>query len=187
MQLRIDGEVKNFIPIKQFREVLGLPRTFGVNMFEKRDCSGLGRIEQASQDMGVVHKALLEAIPSDMPLEDWLDYLPHLSGLFQNKLHEISPEASLKSSEIDFAACNFEDICQQLIYAIIQSGSGGRALPRFQTVYETWLSTSTRVTGRAHTYIHRGAVWAVQIVRTAYGSFGLIVWTDSETYYVHDN
>ncbi len=187
MQLRIDGEVKNFIPIKHFRDALTIPRAFGVNMFDKRECSGLGRIDQVGPELDVVRQALLDAIPGEMPLQDWLDYLPHLTALFENKLHEISPEVNLRASDIENAVSNFEDVCQKLIYATIQAQAAGRPLPRFQSIYEGWLSASTRVTGPAHSYIHRGAVWAVQIVRTAYGNFGLIVWTDTETYYVHDH
>jgi hypothetical protein len=188
MQLQIEGQVQRFVPIKNFRETFDLPVTFGISMFDSKDLTGLGQIESAgAAELNIVRQALLDAIPTVMPLEDWLAFLPHLERLFENKLHEINPEIGLKTVEIDYAVGGFSDVCQKLIYAMIRARAQDGSMPDFREVYTEWLSDSVRITSTVHSYIHEGDVWAVQIVYTAYGRTGLVVWMDNHTHYVVDN
>ncbi|HLV35110.1 MAG TPA: hypothetical protein VKY59_08365 [Spirillospora sp.] len=186
MQLLIEGEIRRFIPIKNFRETFELPEAFGVTMFEPKEMSGMGQIDNAGGELNIVRRAVLDAIPTEMPLQEWLAYLPELARLFEYKLHEVNPEVGLKSAEIDVATSGFHDICQSLIYAMIRARANGQPTPEFSRVYDDWLNESVRISPTVHSYIHRGETWAVQIVSTAYGRIGLIVWTDKETHYVHD-
>ena len=122
-----------------------------------------------------------------MPLEDWLTFLPYLARLFENKLHEINPEIGLKTVEIDYAVAGFSDVCQKLIYTLIRARAADGSPPNFREVYEEWLSDSVHIGSTVHSYIHEGDVWAVQIVHTAYGRTGMVVWTNNDTHYVLDN
>ena len=186
MQLVIDNELRRFVPIKSFRETFDLPDTFGVAMFEPKDFRGLGKIESAGPELNFVRRAVLDAIPTEMPLHAWLAYLPNLSRLLENKLHEVNADIGLKSVEIDYAVSGFEDVLQSLLYAMIRARSAGEPTPQFMSIYTTWLNDSVKISSKVHSYIHKGATWAVQVVNNAYGRVGLIVWMDDDTHYVRD-
>ena len=125
MQLLIDGELQRFEPIKNFRESFDLPEDFGIATFEPKDYTGLGRVDTAGAELNIVRRAVLDAIPTEMPLHEWLQYLPHLSRLFDNKLHEVNPEIGLKSVEIEYAVSGFEDVIQSMVYAMIRARAEG--------------------------------------------------------------
>ncbi len=186
MHLLIEGELRRFVPIRNFREEFGLPEAFGVAMFEPKDFSGLGRIDSAGTELNIVRRAVLDAVPSEMPLQEWLAYLPHLARLFESKLHEVNPEIGLKSVEVEYAVSGFQDVCQSLIYAMLRARSAGEPMPEFNRVYVDWLNSSVRISSTVHSYIHKGESWAVQVVNNAYGRVGLIIWTEKDTHYVQD-
>lgn len=187
MQLLIDNEVRTFIPIKDFRKQYKVSYEFGVALFEPKDYSGLGRVDHAGAELNELRQVILESIPTSMTLQGWLDFLPHLTQLFQNKLNQINPDVGLKDVEIDHAVAGFTDVCHALVYAMIRARSTGSPLPTFQQVYAQWLNNSVKVSGAVHSYINNGEVWAVQVVNHAYGRAGLIVWTENATHYVYDN
>jgi hypothetical protein len=186
MQLLIENELRTFIPIKTFRATHGLPDEFGIGFFEPKDYAGLGRIDKAGADLNEIRPIILDAIPTRMPLEGWLGFLPDLSRLFQNKLDEMNPQVGLKSAEIEFAVSGFSDVCHALVYGMIRAHAGGQPFPSFQQIYTDWLNTTVKISTTVHSYLHIDAVWPVQIVNTAFGRTGLIIWTDSVTYYVED-
>jgi hypothetical protein len=188
MDLQIEGQSRHFVPLKTFCEYQQLPPTFSIALFEPKDATGLGRINTASAgELNLVRQVLLDAIPTAMPLHGWLAFLPDLARLLDNKLHEINPEIGLKTIEIDYAVAGFFDVCQNLVYSMIRARASNEPLPTFQTVYSDWLNASVRIASAVHTYIHQGEIWAIQIVHTAYGRAGLIIWTERETHYVLDN
>lgn len=187
MQLLIENELRTFIPIKNFRATHGLPDDFGIGLFEPKDYTGLGRIDRAGAELNEIRPIILDAIPTRMTLQGWLGFLPDLSTLFQNKLDEMNPQVGLKSDEIEFAVSGFSDVCHALVYGMIRAQSAGQPFPTFEQVYGDWLNTTVKVSGTVHSYLHISAVWPVQIVNTAFGRTGLIIWTDSITYYVEDN
>jgi hypothetical protein len=186
MQLLIENELRAFIPIKIFRATHGLPDDFGIGLFEPKDYSGLGRIDRAGAELNEIRPIILDAIPTHMTLHGWPGFLPDLSKLFQNKLDEMNPQVGLKSAEIEFAVSGFSDVCHALVYGMIRAQSAGQQFPTFQQIYGDWLNTTVKISGTVHSYLHISAVWPVQIVNTAFGRTGLIIWTDSVTYYVED-
>jgi hypothetical protein len=179
--------LQSFMPIKTFRAQHGLPASFGVGMFEPKDYTGLGRIDRAGAELNLVRQAVLDALPAQMPLAGWLDFLPALADLLEKELNKINPQVGLKQVEIDYAVAGFRDMCQLLLYGMIRAQSAGEAPPDFRRVYYDWLSSTIRISSAVHHYIHQGAIWAVQIIHHAYGRTGLVIWTDDETYYVQDN
>jgi hypothetical protein len=130
---------------------------------------------------------VLEAIPAQMPLHEWLAYLPNLTRLLENKLHEVNPEIGLKSVEIEYAISGFESVIRGLIYTMIRAHAEGQAFPAFDTIYQDWLDDSVRISSTVHPYTHQGQTWAIQIVNNAYGRVGMMVWTEEETYYMHSS
>jgi hypothetical protein len=189
MQLRIDQEIQKFVPIKDFRQEHQVSYEFGIAMFEPKDYAGLGRVDNAvaGAELNELRHVILDSIPTQMSLQGWLDFLPHLSQLFQNMLAQINPEIGLRESEIDHAVAGFTDVCHALVYAMIRARSAGEPMPNFEDVYANWLNNSVRVSNNVHSYINNGEVWAVQVVNHAYGRAGLVVWTDNTTHYIYDN
>lgn len=187
MLLLIGNQHQEFIPIKTFRAQQGLASDFNIALFEPKDYEGLGRIDEAGSELNIVRQAVLEAIPNDLTLKGWIEFLPELSRLFQNKLDEINPQIHLRSVEIEYAVAGFHDVCQTLIYAMIRAMAAHEPLPRFEDVYQGWLDASVKISSTVHHYTHAGEIWPIQIVNNAYGRCGMIIWTDQATHYVYDN
>lgn len=180
MRLTIDGESRPFTPIRAFREAYDLPPEFGVALFEPKDYTGLGRIDQAGAELNAVRAAVIAAIPARLTIQQWLGFIPELTRLFTNQLYAINPKVHLRDVEIEFAAAGFTDVCQAVIYAIIRAR--GADVPPFEAIYGAWLDQTARVSQTVHAYRD----WQVQIVTHAYGRAGLIVRAGAETFYVQD-
>lgn len=187
MQLQVANDLHTFEPVKSFRINYQLPADFGVAMFEPKDYAGLGRIDQAGQELNIVRQSVLDAMPVEIPLHGWLDFIPSLCQLFENKLNEINPEIGLKSVEIEYAVSGFRDVLMTFVYAMLRARAAKEAPPAFKDVYFDWLSSTVRISSDTHHYIHEGDIWAIQIVNHAYGRTGLVIWTPSSTHYVQDN
>lgn len=178
MQLTIDGTPRQFEPIKAFRLKHDLPSEFGVELFEPKDYSGLGRIDRAGADLNRVRANVLDAIPAKLALRDWLMFIPDLTDLFRRALEAINLKVGLHEVEIEYAAAGFADVCQAVVYAKVR----GAEMP-FEAIYGAWLDQTVRVSQTIHHY----GDWDVQIVTHAYGRAGMIVRDGSETYYVSDS
>ena len=187
VQLQVANDLHTFTPVKAFRQTYQLPADFGVALFEPKDYSGLGRVDQAGAELNIVRQAVLDALPAQMPLFAWLDFIPSLAQLFQNKLDEINPEVGLKNVEIEYAVAGFRDVMLDFLYAMLRARSASEPMPDFRQVYFKWLSSTVRISSDTHHYIHEGEMWAVQIVNHAYGRTGLVVWTPQDTHYIQDS
>lgn len=183
MQLLIDGQMRTFAPIQQFRGQHNLPHSFGLATFAGAG-GGLHHITHLQAELQVIRIALLDALPDQLPTAHWPGYLPELVTLFQNKLDEVNPQIGMGDDLIDLTVAGFEALCRQFVLALAQAGPHNP--PGFAALYTDWLSASVRIDPNTHSYIHQGAVWAVQIISHAYGRVGLIIWTEAATYYVHD-
>ena len=181
MHLTIEGVLRAFVPIKAFRETYHLTPEFGVSLFEPKDYSGLGRIDQAGADLNAVRAAVLAAIPLTLSLQQWLTFIPELTRRFTDQLYAINPRVKLHDVEIEFAAAGFADVCQAVVYALLRTRD--LSAPPFEAIYGDWLDQTARVSQTVHPYHD----WRVQIVTHAYGRAGLIVQMDSETAYVQDS
>lgn len=186
MQLLVDRAKRHLTPIAAFRAALDLPHTFGVALFERPSRSRPAWDGGAALELAEIQQAVLEAMPPQLPLEGWLLALPPLVTLLQNKLDAAAPLLGLSSSEIAFVVSTFDQLCQTYWHAMINARSAGQPLPDFDAVYADWLDSTVQVGGTVHPYVHRGELWAVQVLHCAYGSVGLVVWTDTLTHYVED-
>jgi hypothetical protein len=181
MRLTIDGIARPFTPIRAFREAHKLPPEFGVALFEPKDFTGLGRIDQAGAELSAVRTAVLAAIPARLPIQQWLGFAPELTHYFTSQLYAINTKINLRDVEIEFAAAGFADVCQTVIYAIMRAR--GDDPPPFEAIYGAWLDQTARVSQTVHPY--RG--WQVQVITHAYGRAGLMVRAGAETFYVQDS
>lgn len=186
MRLLIDNTPREFIDIKTFRANHGLPAAFGVNFFEPKDYSGLGRIDRAGAELNSLRQAVLAAIPAQMTPEGALLFLPELARCFEEQLYAINAAVGLRDAEVGFAVAGFDDVCRALLYALIQARRAGTVPPAFPALYTTWLENTLRISQKRHSYLHTDEVWQVQIVNHVYGRVGLIVRTGQAVYYVRD-
>jgi hypothetical protein len=152
-QFLIEGQIRDFIPVKDFRAAHGLPPAFGVAWFEPKDYAGLGRIDHAGAELNAVRQTVLAAIPARMPLQGWMGFLPQLVALFERSLYDINAQVGLKDVEIEFAVAGFGDVCQALLYAMLRGNAD------FRQVYAEWLNSSIRLYGQPYDYEHEGQTW----------------------------
>lgn len=186
MQLRVNGVVHDFISLKEFRETYDLPDSFQVSLFEPKDYTGLGRIDQAGGALNQVKAEVLNAIPQTISPQGWMDGVPRLAEVFRSMLNAINHEVGLRDPEIDFAVNGFSDVCSQLAYALIRHQYAGEPIPLYKELYSTWLYDTVQVGGSAYTYEHNGQTWTIYAIIHAYGRVGLKIDMGEQTYYVAD-
>lgn len=181
MQLLLDGERRDFIPIKTFRAAHELPESFGVSQFEPKDYTGLGSIEHKGAALNDLREFVLESIPANLSPQQWLQFLPTLQKTFRR--HLMLSGTGLREAEIDFAVAGLENVCQSLLYARIRADANHLPTPPFEVIYNDWLQTTVRISHTAYAY----EGWQVQIVTHAFGRVGLMIQAENDRYYVLDN
>lgn len=186
MLLMINGELRTFEEIQNFRAEQHLPDEFSMNFFSPKDYTDLGNIQGAGSALNALRHGMLDAIPVQMSIHQWLGFVPELQQTFGKRLHAINTQIGLKEVEIDFAVAGFGDVCHTYIYNIIRAKAENKATPDFRTIYQDWLNSSVKIFPNVHTFQHEGKVWEVQVVAHAYGRAGLIVNDGQNTYYLHD-
>ena len=186
MQLRINGSLVDFIPIKLFREQFHLPDSFGVETFQPKDLEGLGSIDRAGQVLNEVKTQMVAAVPSSVPANDWLAVVPQLAAAFEGHLNRINASVGLRDEEIAFAVNGFGDVCSAAAFAIVRSRLTGGVPPRFEQIYSEWLYGTVSIGGVYYDYVHNGEDWVIRVVLHAYGRIGLEIRTPQKTFYVVD-
>ncbi|PJF32313.1 MAG: hypothetical protein CUN51_01405 [Candidatus Thermofonsia Clade 1 bacterium] len=188
MELVIEGVLRAFVLISTFRAEHGLLSTFGVALFEPKDFSGLGRIDQAARTGALqqLHERVLEQTPSNLPVLEWLEAIERLTYFFEAGLRAANAQIGLREAEIGFAVSGFADALSAYAYAALRATTEQHPLPRFSDIYSQWCANSVRLSQTRHVYAHGESVWQVQIVYTVYGRVGLVVQTDQARHYVAD-
>lgn len=186
MNLTIDGQPHDFIPLKTFRASANLPPEFGISLFAPKDFSGLGSLDGAGASLQAVRDVVVDAIPPSQSPAERLASLPSLADLFRRELTAANAAVGLREPEIDFAIMGFSAVCEAFLFALLRAQLQRDSPPDFMTVYRDWLDASVTVS-QLYGYDVLGENWRVQIVRTAYGPCGLIVDTGRGIEYVQDN
>lgn len=186
MELVIENVSCAFVPIKDFRAQRHLAADFGVALFEPKDYSGLGRVDSAGAKLNAIRPYITCALPAEMPLNEWIAFLPHLTASFRSRLYDINAEVGLKDVEIDYAVAGFSDVCTALVYSMLRARAAGEPAPTFRQVYAAWLNSTVKISNTVHSYVHEGETWQVQIINQAYGRVGLMITMRQGTYYVQD-
>ena len=186
MHLTINGELRSLADIRDFRKTYDLPSDFGVALFEPKDYTGLASIEQAGDTLQGVRQTTLEIIPPEMQFMMLMPFMEQLTKYFRVRLNIANAQINLKEEEIDFAVNGFEDIGQQIVYAIIHAKNTRTPMTDFNMIYEAWLDGTVRVSTRIYEYDHNGTTWRIKIINNIYGRVGLVIDTGDETFYVRD-
>jgi hypothetical protein len=69
MELQINGQLQSFEPMKSFCAAYGLPADFGMVLFQPKNDTGLGRIDEAHVQLASLHQEILAATPHQRPPE----------------------------------------------------------------------------------------------------------------------
>jgi hypothetical protein len=186
MKLQVANVQQTFIPIRQFRETHHLDNTFGVSLFEPKDYTGLGSLDDASEPLKQLREMVLQSIPKMIHISDLIRLADQLQVTFQNALTAINDRVQLRESEVDFAVAGFGDVLQAMIYKMIPNVSQQKPTPSFDIVYRRWINDSVRVSSHVHEYETNGDVWQVRIVTQVYGRVGLQVTIGDHIVYVLD-
>lgn len=187
MQLLVEGQMRDCIPVRQFRQQMALPEHFGVSQFEPKDFFGLAAIDHAGAEMNDLRAALCGYVPPALPVAEMLSFVDGMVALFRAGLAAINDRIGLRIDEVEFAVAGFADVLHQWAYALIRARAARSSPPVFEDVYRQWLFASVRLSQRTFAYpYHDGSEWRIQILNHAYGRIGLRVQTDEQVYYLHD-
>jgi hypothetical protein len=163
MQLLIDGDIRQLIPIRAYRATHHLPDNFGVAYFEPKDFDGLASIDNLPpHTLEEIHAATLRAIPAD---------IDGIVQAFRQALLDANSAIHLKDVELDYAVNGFSDMLIAWVFkaAVGQTDS--------ESAYSEWLNNSVRIASRVFDYLHEGQVFSIQILNTVFGRIGLRIET----------
>ena len=193
MQLLINHQLQQLIPIQIFRQTWHLPDKFGLPFFEPEDRQDLGNMEQAGPALNELKDMVLQALPNKTGLDELFAEVSRLAAYFQFALETVNPQIGLRQPEIDFARSGFEDILQGAVDQLVRLGHTHRTQPElidqqfdYDEIYQTWLNDATRVATETKQFEHNGQTFIVHIVYNPYGRIGLEVQVNGEMYYVAD-
>lgn len=187
MKLQIEDEMREFIPLKEFRERHNLPEDFRLSLFEPKEYEGLGSIEQAGAELNTVRQAVLDSVPEHITPQELMDFFYKLQAIFRNLLYGINESVGLQEVEIEFAVAGFGDVTQHLNYAIMRGVVAKGEMPPFMQLYGEWLNSTIRVSFNTYNYTHNGQTWQIRTVNHVYGRVGMIVDTGEGVHYVVDS
>ncbi|MCA0456581.1 MAG: hypothetical protein LCI00_21590 [Chloroflexi bacterium] len=185
MRLTIDGIPYTFIPIKEFRAAHNLPSAFGINLFEDKDYTDLGRIDSAGSHLNSLRDNIMESLPQRLPPMQWLSEVTTVTRQFQKYLYYINDHVGLRDVEVEFAVAGFSDVLQVYAYALARAEAAHSPLPEFRELYEEWLFGTTKVFKERHAYMIDDQPCTVRVVAHAYGRIGLLIHA-AQTYAVYD-
>jgi hypothetical protein len=187
MQVTVDGQHHDFIPIKVYREAHSLPPTFSIALFEPKDFTGLAAIDKSGAAMNKLRQAILNTLPEAFTLNDSLSLVDTLQAVFSDSLYAINDVIGLKVTEVEYAVAGFGDVLRGWLYAVIRAHATKETAPQFIQMYHNWLDNSMRLSHDIHPYQHEGKQWEINIVNNAYGRVGLRIQRGNAVDYVQDN
>jgi len=170
VRLYLEGQWRDLLALRAFRQAHALPADFGVGRFAPKHDDGLAHLDAAGQALSLVRQDVLVALPAG-PSEP----LAHLEGLaqaFDAALRRHNGLVGLREPEIGYAVAGLRDALEAWAFARLHPA---RAQESFAQVYGRWVGESARLDQQCHPYDHRGQAWQVQIISTVYGRAGLRV------------
>jgi hypothetical protein len=186
MWFTVHGQPRSFTPITIYRAEHQLPDTFGVALFQPKDYSALGSMEHSGKALQMLQTMMLDAIPNGTPSSGWTAFVVQLQMHFRTQLIQANTAIGLRPSEISYAVIGFNDVCQQVIHALLSARMRNMPPPTFDTVYTRWLNSTLAVSQNYFDTTHGGESWRVHLVRHIYGRMGLVVHRPQDTDYVYD-
>lgn len=186
MDLVINHIRHTLIPIRQFRAEYHLPDTFGIVQFEPKNFAGLGHIEGAGEALDTLRTAIIQALPPRLTALPTLDFLGHITRLFENTMNAVNPLIGLHDVEIGYAVSGFSDILNTWLYDAIRASQTHTPPTPFDTLYADWLANTGRRSEKMYTYQHQEGEWKIRFLYNAYGRVGFQTDMPNKTAYIQD-
>jgi hypothetical protein len=163
MRLVIEGQSRELIALKVFREAHHLPDTFSVALFEPKDFTGLAAIDKAGNELNQLRQGILDSVPQSLTIANALTQADTLQAVFRNGLYGINTVVGLKTVEVEYAVAGFGDVLRNWLYALIRARSTNSS-PDFFQIYAEWLNASMRLSQQIHAYPHQDQTWQINII-----------------------
>lgn len=186
MELVINHNRQNLIPVRKFRADYLLPDNFGVSLFEPKNFAGLGHIDGAGEALDILRTAIIEAMPPRLTALPTFDFLEHIARLFENTMNAVNPLIGLRDVEIGYAVSGFNDILNSWLYDAIRATQTNTTATPFNTLYADWLANSGRRSEKMYTYSYQADEWKIRFLYNAYGRVGFQVDMPNQTVYIQD-
>jgi hypothetical protein len=189
VRLYLEGQWRELVGLRAFRQAHALPADFGLSRFAPKHDDGLAHLDAAGQALGLIRRDVLLA----QSLEGQAQSLEGQAQSLEGQAQEAAPAAplariaalahafeaalrrynglvGLREPEIDYAVAGLRDALEAWAFARLHPA---RAHESFAEVYERWVGESARLDQQRHAYDHVGQTWQVQIISTVYGRAGL--------------
>jgi hypothetical protein len=195
MYLTIEGQPREFISLKSFRAERGLPAEFDVDYFERKIWVGLGSMNSvhATRGLEMMKQEVLKSVPASLKPKDLLRAVDELAQIFRSYFEESNRHIGLKPEEVDFAVSGFLNVMRDVAYELLRlhqlyRGDLNRIRDAFDfdSVYQHWLDSSTRISAMTHIYVHGEHPLKVRVIYNVYGRVGLEVRDEGQVFYLED-
>ncbi len=193
MQLTIEGQPRNFMPVQTFRDRWNLPGEFGVDFFEPKEWDGLGSMKGAGEALSGMRDELIDAVPQAITPQNALSTVDLLAHTFRAQLKIANKQIGLRFHEVGFAVAGFQDVIRNVIYQLLRLNHTYQGAPAlinenfdYDSAYQSWLEASVRLSFTVHTYHHDNYPMNIRIVNHIYGRVGLEVRVADDVYFVLD-
>ncbi|MCB0212821.1 MAG: hypothetical protein KDJ52_25990 [Anaerolineae bacterium] len=188
-----NGQKHPFITLQAFREKWGLPDSFTLEAFERKDWN-VGSMDGSGPGLITMRQAVVDAVPNTLAWADLPTLTAQLVAVFREHMEATNAAVGLQEVEIDFAVAGFSDVLNIALYELLRLRQMHRADTApiknqfdFASLYQSWLDDSARIATTAHTYPHNHTTFTVRTVYNAYGRVGLAVHTPTGVEYVADS
>jgi len=184
VRLYLEGQWRDLVGLRAFRQAHALPAAFGVSRFAPKHDDGLAHLDAAGQALSLIRRDVLlaqslegqaqslEGQAQQVAKGEPLARIASLSQAFEAALRRHNALVGLREPEIDYAVAGLRDALEAWAFARLHPARAGE---RFAQVYERWVGESARLDQQRHAYDHAGLVWSAQIISTVYGRAGLRV------------
>ncbi len=195
MQLTIEGQLREFILLQNFRAERDLPDNFNVNSFEPKVWVSLGSMNSThtSEGLELLKAEVLKAVPAVVQMNDLLRVVDDIAKTFSLEFQTVNTHIRLKSEEVEFATSGFHNVMHDVAYTLlrlnhIHQGERERICSafNFQQVYQNWIDASTRISAMTHFYVHHDINFKVRVIYNVYGRVGLEVREGDRVFYLAD-
>ena len=195
MKLTLAGELRTLEGLEAFAAEYGLPPEFGTPLFTAEPANHSPIWQTQTDELAQIQLRLPTLLPRAITLAN-LNTIPQTMGLLlHGELLAVAAGTDLTRDEVEFTADDCRNTLEAVAYKLIQlsytHGHDKAAVRRdfnMADIYQEVLDSSVLVNERADEYVHKGELWAVQLIQSVYGPIGLAVTTAAgQTRYVADD
>lgn len=193
MELMVEGQSQQFIPIQLFREQHNLPESFGIAAFASADMAYNPFWQQVDQQLDEISERLKAVIPLSLTTATLPEVPLLVTTIFEHELVAAGADMELTRDEVEITTTDFQNVLEPAVYKLVELSylnGGNKAAVRahfdIQAIYQEMVDSTVFVNGQIYEYDHQGATWEIQTIHCVYGPVGLKVNTATAKQYVAD-